>query len=126
MFVLIVLSNDICTKILYQLRASVAESHFSSFLFSILSVRIRLYIIVCTGQSAEDNHIHRRNQQQSSHSNGLDSDEEHQSSTMFQANYQYTPLKEYAATRTGTTTTTNTNGIIETSISNGYRSNHRR
>lgn len=43
---------------------------------------------------------------------------------MFQANYQYTPLKEYAAMRTTTTATSPSNGTIETTLTNGYRSNY--
>ncbi|CAF0856317.1 unnamed protein product [Adineta ricciae] len=39
--------------------------------------------------------------------NGLDSDDEHETSAMFEANYIYTPLKDFAATRSNRTTSEN-------------------
>jgi hypothetical protein len=66
---------------------------------------------VYTGQSTDDNKTTRRHQQQH---NGIESEDENATAGMFQANYQYTPLKEYAAMRSGRTTNDNT--------TNGYRS----
>lgn len=50
------------------------------------------------GQYTDDTKINRRI--------ALESDDENTTSGMFQANYQYTPLKEYAAMKTDS----NTNG----------------
>lgn len=50
---------------------------------------------VCIGHYSDDNRFIRRIEQE----NGIESDDENQRRTMFQANYQYTPLKDYAATR---------------------------
>ena len=63
--------------------------------FIVLSVTICLFIFVCIGHYSDDNRIIRRIEQE----NGIESDEDNQRRTMFQANYQYTPLKDYAATR---------------------------
>ena len=127
MFVHFVLTSDICTKesfinFVLLLQCLISLSFSSSSSFRILSVRICLNN-VCIGQSTDDSYTTRQAQQQSSHSNGINSDDERESSNMFQANYQYTPLKEYAAMRTITTVTSPTNGTVETPVSNGYRSN---
>lgn len=53
------------------------------------------FSFVCIGQYSDDNRIIRRIEQE----NGIESDEETERRTMFQANYQYTPLKDYAAMR---------------------------
>jgi hypothetical protein len=58
------------------------------------------------GQYTDDNIIRRIEQQ-----NGIETDDGNITTEMFQANYQYTPLKEYAAMKNDRTTTdTNTNG----------------
>src|SRR5437764_1064749 len=88
--------------IYYHSWASVILSH--SFLFYYTS-------IVFLGQYTDDSKTIHRIQQQT----GLESDDEHTTSGMFQANYQYTPLKEYAAMKSGRTTTNDTN-------TNGYQS----
>ena len=54
---------------------------------------ICLFSFVCIGQYSDENRILRRIEQE----NGIESDEETERRTMFQANYQYTPLKDYAA-----------------------------
>ncbi|UJR25803.1 hypothetical protein I4U23_007153 [Adineta vaga] len=51
------------------------------------------------GQDQDDRRTPQRIQQQQ-HQNGIESDDEHDSSAMFQANYQYTSLKDYAAMKT--------------------------
>ncbi|CAF3351635.1 unnamed protein product [Rotaria sp. Silwood1] len=61
------------------------------------------------GQYNDGSRTTRRIQQQKQ--NGIESDNENDTSEMFQANYQYTPLKEYAAMRSSQTTNDkNTNG----------------
>ena len=63
-----------------------------------------VFFFVCIGQYNDDSRTTRRIQQQQQ--NGIDSDEEideNDRSAMFQANYQYTPLKDYAAMRTNRT-----------------------
>ncbi len=75
----------------------------SSLLLLSHCLDINIYI----GQYTDDSKAIRRIQQQS----GLETDEENTTAGMFQADYQYTPLKEYAATKNGRTTNdTNTNG----------------
>jgi hypothetical protein len=70
----------------------------------LLSFSNCLYIYI--GQYTDDNIIRRIEQQ-----NGIETDDGNITTEMFQANYQYTPLKEYAAMKNDRTTTdTNTNG----------------
>ncbi|CAF1400078.1 unnamed protein product [Adineta steineri] len=57
------------------------------------------------GQDKSDSRTSQRIQQQH---NDIGSDEENDSSAMFQANYQYTPLKEYAAMRNNRLTSDHT------------------
>lgn len=58
---------------------------------------------ICLGQYSDETKTHRR-------SDAFETDDENTTTGTFQANYQYTPLKEYAATKNDLTT------------SNGYRS----
>lgn len=66
---------------------------------------------VCIGQYSDDNRTTRNIQyQQQQQQSGIESDEEDDRSPMFQANYQYTPLKDYAAiTRSRSTSDNNSN-----------------
>jgi hypothetical protein len=98
LFFFFVFIYDIYTHTLYQSRASVTLSHFS--------YQLAFVFFVCIGQYNDDSQTARRIQQQQ-HQNGIESDEENDSSAMFQANYQYTPLKEYAAMRNGRTSDDN-------------------
>ncbi len=59
------------------------------------------------GQYTDDSKINHRIQQES--------DDENLTTGMFQANYQYTPLKEYAAMK-------NNRIINDTTTTNGYQS----
>jgi hypothetical protein len=59
-----------------------------------------------TGQYTDDTKTTHRIQQQQQQQTGIESDDENTTTGMFQANYHYTPLKEYAAARNDT----NTNG----------------
>ncbi len=68
------------------------------------SYQLAFVFFVCIGQDKNDNRIPQRTQQQQ---NLIESDDDNETSTMFQANYQYTPLKEYAATKSNRTTTDN-------------------
>jgi hypothetical protein len=70
-----------------------------------LSVSI-CFFFVCIGQYNDDSRTPPRIQQEQQ-SNGIESDDENDRSNMFQANYQYTPLKEYAALRNSRTTNDN-------------------
>jgi hypothetical protein len=69
---------------------------------------------VCTGQYIDDKPTSQFISKQH-HPNDIDSDNESESSAMFQADYQYTPLTEYAAMRNGLR-------IIDESKTNGYQS----
>lgn len=99
---------------------------------------------VCIGQYSDDSHRSRRTphlQQHEHHlyhqphphhhhssSNGLASDDDdNESSTMFQANYEYTPLKDYAATKNGVrvTSETSSNGF-QSKSTRGYPCSHSR
>jgi hypothetical protein len=65
-----------------------------------------VFIHIYIGQYTDDTKTIRRIQQQT----GLEGDDENITKGMFQANYQYTPLKEYAAMKnTRTTNDTNPN-----------------
>jgi hypothetical protein len=64
-------------------------------------------LFVCIGQYNDDSRATQRIQQQQQQ-NGIESDDEDDDrSTMFQADYEYTPLKEYAAMRNNRTTNDN-------------------
>ncbi len=64
-------------------------------------------MFVCIGQYNDDSRATQRIQQQQQQ-NGIESDDEDDDrSTMFQADYEYTPLKEYAAMRNNRTTNDN-------------------
>jgi len=76
-----------------------------------VSYQLAFVFFVCIGQYNDDSRTTRRIQQQQ---NGIESDEEHDRTTMFQADYEYTPLKEYAATRN--------NRTINDNITNNYQS----
>ena len=67
-------------------------------LFCLIILRLSF---IYTGQFTDDNKTIRRIQQQQQRS--IHTDDENISIGMFQANYQYTPLKEYAAMRNGRT-----------------------
>jgi hypothetical protein len=83
----------------YQSRASVNVSHFSYQLAF-------FFFFVCIGQYNDDN---RTTQQIYQQQYEIEGDDENGTSAMFQANYQYTPLKEYAAVaRDGHTVNDNT------------------
>ena len=63
----------------------------------------------------DDGKIVQRGRQQQSPLNRFDDDAAEDTSGMFQADYQYTPLKDYAAVRSRATS--------NDPVSNGYRSN---
>jgi len=93
----------IYTHTLYQSHASVTMSHFSYQLAFV-------FFFVCIGQYNDDGRATQRIQQQQQQQNGIESDDEdddNDRSTMFQADYEYTPLKEYAAMRNNRTTNDN-------------------
>ncbi|CAF1064455.1 unnamed protein product [Adineta ricciae] len=58
-----------------------------------------------TGQDRNGRRTPQRTQER--YHNGLDSDGEHETSAMFEANYIYTPLKDFAATRSNRTASEN-------------------
>jgi hypothetical protein len=71
------------------------------------SYQLAFVFFVCIGQYDNDSRTTRQIQQQQQ--NGIETDDENENdrTTMFQANYQYTPLKEYAAMRGSRTTNDN-------------------
>jgi hypothetical protein len=71
----------------------------------IFSYQLAFVFFVCIGQYNDDSRTPQRIQQQQS--NGIESDDENDRSNMFQADYEYTPLKEYAALRSSRTTSDN-------------------
>lgn len=77
-------------------------SYQSTFLFS------ETFSLI--GQYTDDNRYSKQNQENTPDQNlEIDDDEDTQeTSTMFQANYQYTPLKDYAASNQNGRTNTET------------------
>ena len=130
-------SNVLPSRHLYTSSLSISCFCYSVSFLLFLSFFLRLsdsicLRFVCIGQYSDDSHRSRRTphpQQHEHHlyhqpqphhhhhhssSNGLASDEDdNESSTMFQANYEYTPLKDYAATKNGVRGTgeTSSNGL---------------
>ena len=81
-----------------QFHVSIKASYFS-YHFTFVAVSI------CLGQDRNGRRTPQRTQER--YRNGLDSDDEHETSPMFEANYIYTPLKDFAATRSNRTTSEN-------------------
>lgn len=83
-------------------RSTFSLTGFINFVLAAVSVSFFSYpfvsvVLFCIGQHGSETRTSLRRPAHQTKQNDTDRENDNGSSTMFQANYQYTPLKEYAA-----------------------------